>query len=270
MAELNAPDHRAPALVALYRVSTDGQGESGLGLAAQEAAVEKHRAAAGARIIAAYTEVESGTHGDLDRRPQLLRAIAHARRSRATLCIAKLDRLARNPAVVAHLKKAGVRFVACDNPFANELTIDILVAVAADEARRIATRTREALAAYKDEGRVSKRVKALHPNGVPADIAAATAGKLGAELPQCRNLTQEAREKGARAAGEAHRRDAEEAYRDIAGWMAELRAQGLSQAAIAQRLNDEGHTTRGGKAWGQVQVGRVLRRAAEDGGVDRG
>jgi hypothetical protein len=158
----------------------------------------------------------------------LLRSIAHARRSRATLCIAKLDRLARNTAVVAHLKKAGVRFDACGNPFANE---------------------------------VSKRVKALHPAGVPAEVVEATAGRLGASLPQCRNVTQEAREKGARAEGEEHRRDAEEAFRDIAGWMAELRGEGLSQAAIAQRLNQEGHTTRGGKVWGQVQVGRVLRRA---------
>ncbi|WZO96064.1 recombinase family protein [Isosphaeraceae bacterium EP7] len=135
------------------------------------------------------------------------------------------------------------------------LTIDFLDAVAEDEARRIATRNREALAAYRPDMRVTKRVRALHPNGVPAEVVACM---LGASLPQCRNLSQEARE-----AGVAHRRNAEEAYRDNAGWMAELRAQGLSQAAIAKRLNDEGHTTRRGKAWGQVQVGRVLRRAQD-------
>ena len=89
----------------------------------------------------------------------------------------------RSTVIGSYLKTSGVKFVACDNPYANELTIDILVAVAADEARRISTRTREALAAaYKAHGRVSKRVKLLYPDGVPADVALATAGKLGAGL----------------------------------------------------------------------------------------
>ena len=98
---------------------------------------------------------------------------------------------------MAYLKKLGVQFVACDNPHANELTIDILVAVAADEGRRISLRTRDALRAYRDGRRVSKRIRAMHPDGVPPEIVAATAGKLGAALPQCRNLTDEARAAGA-------------------------------------------------------------------------
>ena len=86
--------------------------------------------------------------------------------------------------------------MACDNPFANELTIDILVAVAADEGRRISLRTKEALQAYRAGRRVSKRIRLLYPEGVPAEVVAATAGKLGAELPQCRNLTAAGRAKG--------------------------------------------------------------------------
>jgi DNA invertase Pin-like site-specific DNA recombinase len=83
-------------LVALYRVSTDRQGESGLGLDAQGVAVERYRAETRCEVIATYTEVESGTHDDVADRPELMRAIAHAKRSKATLVIAKLDRLVRS------------------------------------------------------------------------------------------------------------------------------------------------------------------------------
>ncbi len=248
-------------LVALYRVSTERQGDSGLGLDAQRGAVERYRQTTGSDVIAEYTEVESGTHDAIEERPQLVKAIAHARRSKAMLCIAKLDRLVRSTVVMAYLKQSRVRFIACDLPNANEFTIDIHVAVASDEARKIAQRTRDALTAYKATSRVSKRIRAMYPNGIPPEVVEATAGKLGASLPQCRNLTDDARRKGAKLAGEAHKRNADEAYQDIAGWMAELRAEGLSQADIAKRLNDEGHTTRGGKPWHQVQVGRVLKRA---------
>src|SRR6185312_16914413 len=118
-------------------------------------------------------------------RPQLRAAVAHARRSGATLVIAKIDRLVRSTVIGAYLKQSGVRFIACDNPHANELTIDILVAVAADEGRRISQRTRDALRAYRDGKRVSRRIREMYPDGVPAEVIEATAGKLGAELPQC-------------------------------------------------------------------------------------
>ena len=132
---------------------------------------------------------------------------------------------------MAYLKKLGVQFVACDNPHANELTIDILVAVAADEGRRISLRTRDALKAYREGRRVSKRIRAMHPDGVPAEVVAATAGKLGASLPQCRNLTDEARARGARAAGAAHRRRAGEAY----GHLVPTHARAPGRWAIARR-----------------------------------
>ena len=247
-------------LIGLIRVSTDKQGKSGLGLEAQQAAIEEHRKRTGSLLLKTYVEVESGTHDDIESRPELRAAVAHAKRSNAVLCFGKIDRMVRSTVVGSYLKQSGVRFVACDNPFANELTIDILIAVAADEGRRIATRTRESLAAYKAGRRVSKRTIDRYPDGVPDDVVAATAGKLGASLPQCRNLTDEARLKGAARAGLAHRKNADDAYRDIAGWMAELRAEGLSQQAIADRLNAESHTLRSGKPWNQVQVLRVLRR----------
>src|SRR5476651_1250538 len=158
------------AIVGYQRASTKGQGESGLGIEAQEAAIQAYARQTGAKVVAMYTEVESGKRAD---RPELLKALAHARRSKATLVVAKLDRLARNVAFLSALMDSKVAFVACDNPHANRLTLHILAAVAEAEAKSISDRTKAALAAYKARG-----------------------GKLGGKLPQCRNLTREAAAKG--------------------------------------------------------------------------
>ena len=96
--------------------------------------MEQYAKATGARILASYREVESGKLAD---RPELARALSHAKRSKATLVVAKLDRLARNVAFLSKLMEAGVDFIACDNATANSLTIHILAAVAEDEAERI-------------------------------------------------------------------------------------------------------------------------------------
>jgi DNA invertase Pin-like site-specific DNA recombinase len=253
-----------PKLVGLVRVSTGQQAESGLGLDAQRAAIEGYRSMVGGVLVRAYTEVESGMHDDIGGRPQLRAAVADAKRTRARLVIAKLDRLVRSTSVMAYLKRSGVQFVACDNPHANELTIDILVAVAADEGRRISQRTRDALQAYRDGQRVSRRVRAMYPDGVPADVAEATAGKLGAELPQCRNLKGDAQRLGTVAAAEARRRRAAEAYDDLVPTMLQLRQDGLSLQAIADRLEELGHRTRGDRPWYRGQVKRLLDRAAAD------
>lgn len=252
----------APKLVGLVRVSTDRQGESGLGLDAQTAAIEAHRAAIGGELLRTYAEVESGTHDDVEARPELLKAVAHARRAGATLVIAKIDRLVRSTVVMAYLKTSRVKFVACDNPYANELTIDILVAVAADEGRRISLRTKEALKAYKAGRRVSKRLRLLYPEGVPAEVVEATAGKLGASLPQCRNLTAAGRTRGVARSAAVRAAQAVESYADLAPWLVELRSEGKSLSAIAAALNAEGHTTRRGRPWNKVQVNRVLGRAS--------
>lgn len=247
-------------LVGLIRVSTDRQGESGLGMEAQEAAIESYRQMTGSTLLKTYVEVESGMHDDVEDRPQLRSAIAHAKRASAILTIAKIDRMVRSTVVMAYLKTSKVRFVACDNPFANELTIDILVAVAADEGRRISTRTKEALRAYKAAKRVSRRIRAMYPDGVPSEVVETTAGKLGASLPQCRNLTVDARTKGTAKSIAVRKAAANDAYADLAPFIRELHDAGLTLQAIADRLAGEGHTTRRGKAWNPTQVGRVLER----------
>jgi DNA invertase Pin-like site-specific DNA recombinase len=223
------------AIIGYLRVSTKGQGESGLGLEAQQMAIEAYARQNGAKIAALYTEVESGKLAD---RPELAKALAQAKRSRGTLVVAKLDRLARNVEFLARVLNAGTEFVACDNPAANRLTLHILAAVAEAEAKAISDRTKAALAAYKARG-----------------------GKLGGQLPQCRNLTPEAIAKGRELSATARAKAAAEAYADLAPMMKEWRTEGVTLDGIAGRLNAEGHTTRRGKPWNPVQVARVLERA---------
>lgn len=158
-------------LVAYERVSTARQGRSGLGLAAQRAAIERHAAQTGATVLARFTEVESGRR---NARPELAKAFDLARLTGATLVIAKLDRLSRNAAVLLTLRDAGVRFLACDMPQANDLTIGIMALVAEQEREAISTRTKEALAAAKARG-----VTLGNPNGARA---LRRAGKGGAAL----------------------------------------------------------------------------------------
>jgi len=219
-------------LIAYYRVSTARQGVSGLGLEGQEAAVMAYARAAGGTLLRAYTEIETGKRAD---RPELGKALADCRRSKAVLVIAKLDRLARNVHFLSGLMEAGVEFVCCDMPSANRLTLHIMAAVAEDEAKRISERTKAALAAYKARG-----------------------GLLGAARPGAHRLTGGANARAAKRAGEVSRAMAADAYADLAPAIASMRAEGLSLRHIAGRLNAEGHTTRRGKAWNQVQVGRVL------------
>jgi DNA invertase Pin-like site-specific DNA recombinase len=127
--------------VAYYRVSTQRQGRSGLGLEAQQDAVRNHLNGGDWRIVGEFTEVESGKRKD---RPKLAAALAACRVHGAKLVIAKLDRLARNVAFVSALMEAGVEFEAVDFPQANRLTIHILAAVAEHEAKVISERTKAA------------------------------------------------------------------------------------------------------------------------------
>ena len=135
--------------VAYYRVSTDRQGKSGLGLEAQRKAVIDHLNGNGTRVLAEYTEVESGKRTS---RPELIKALAACKEHKATLVIAKLDRLARNVHFVSGLMESGVEFMAVDMPQANRLTVHILAAVAEHEREMISQRTKVALAAAKARG----------------------------------------------------------------------------------------------------------------------
>jgi DNA invertase Pin-like site-specific DNA recombinase len=118
-------------------------------LEAQRQAVRDHLNGGTWKLIAEFTEVESGKRGD---RPKLAEALAACRLHRAKLVIAKLDRLARNVAFISNLMEAHVEFEAVDFPQANRLTIHILSAVAEHEAKMISERTRAALAAAKARG----------------------------------------------------------------------------------------------------------------------
>src|SRR6266568_1239300 len=139
----------AGQFVAYYRVSTDRQGRSGLGLEAQREAVIRHLAGHAGTLRAEFTEIESGKRDD---RPQLAAAITAAKKARATLIIAKLDRLARNVHFISGLIESGVDFVAADNPHANKLMVHMLAAFAEHEREQISQRTKDALAAAKARG----------------------------------------------------------------------------------------------------------------------
>ena len=142
--------------VAYFRVSTDRQGKSGLGLDAQREAVMSYLNGGRWTLVAEFTEVESGKHAD---RPQLAAAITVCKRQKAKLVIAKLDRLSRNLAFIATLMESGVEFVAVDNPHMNKLTVHILAAVAEHEREMISERTKAALAAAKRRANVAEAAK---------------------------------------------------------------------------------------------------------------
>jgi DNA invertase Pin-like site-specific DNA recombinase len=214
--------------VAYLRVSTVRQGESGLGLEAQRVAVEAFARQHGGAIAASFVEVETGKRSS--DRPELAKALEAARKGKATLLIAKLDRLARNVAFIANLMDADVDFLACDQPFASRLTLHILAAVAEDEARRISERTKAALQAAKARGRK-----------LGSPIAARTVAK-------------------ARAARSAY---AAKANATTLAVIREVQGSGVDTlAGIARALRARGVKTPGGRsAWQPVQVSRLLAAA---------
>lgn len=223
----------AEKYVAYYRVSTQRQGESGLGLEAQQAAVQAFTRGGG--VLASYTEIESGKRAD---RPQLAAAIAHAKRVGARLLVAKLDRLARNVAFTSKLMEDGVKFTACDNPGATELVIHILAAVAQNEARQTSERTKAALAAAKARGVQLGGFRGALPAN--ADIGTARHAALAKS-----------------------RENAKEHAMRVMPMLDAFKAQGLSATAIATALTKARvPTSRGSTTWQTVQVQRLLTRAA--------
>jgi DNA invertase Pin-like site-specific DNA recombinase len=168
--------------VSYLRVSTARQGASGLGLEAQRSAVAGYPQGEDWTLVREVVEIENGKRND---RPALAEALRLCRRQRATLVIAKLDRLARNVVFIATRMEEKVPFVAVDMPSANDLTVHILAAVAQDEAKRISDRTKAALTAAKVRARswrVAHRLERLRrtqPQG-PGCRCGGSSGKSSA------------------------------------------------------------------------------------------
>jgi DNA invertase Pin-like site-specific DNA recombinase len=231
----------ATKYVAYYRVSTDKQGQSGLGLAAQEAAVINYLK--GHKPIAEFTEVESGKKND---RPRLAEAIALCKRRKAILVIAKLDRLARNVHFISGLMETGINFVACDSPNDDRFILHVKAAVAEDEAKKISDRTKVALAAKRAQG---KKLGGWRP--MRKDGSART-------MP---TFSQEAHQRATEAIMEAADVRAED-YMDI---IRGIQANGVTSAtAIAGELNAQGVVTARGREWRAQTVLNVLRRGCEN------
>ncbi len=220
-----------PRFVPYLRVSTDKQGRFGLGLEAQRAAAA-HADAAHGRIVAEHVEVESGRRKD---RPQLAAALEACRALRATLVIAKLDRLARNVAFVSNLMESGAEFVAADMPTVNRLAVHILAAIAEEEARMISASTKAALAAANARG-----VRLGNPQLLARDSTLAAR----ADAMQIDNACR-------RAA--AVLRSVEQARRAGAATLAEI-----AEALMARGVP----ATRGGRRWWLAQGRRALAAEA--------
>ena len=227
MTAQNAPQ----SFVAYYRVSTQKQGKSGLGIEAQKAAVAQYVSRNGGKVAAEFQEVESGKRSD---RPQLALALERCRLTRSTLIVAKLDRLTRDVAFLCRLRDSKVDFVAVDNPNATPLTVTILIAVAEEERRLASVRTKVALQAAKARG-----VKLGNPNGAQAFGARSRAGAV-----------------------EALKAKADSFAQSLAGIVRPLLEAGLSLRKIAERLNAEGIVTAQGKAWQANSVKRLADRLA--------
>ena len=209
-------------LIAYYRVSTQAQGRSGLGLDAQRAAVEAFARTEGLQIVAEYHEVETGKGADaLDRRPHLAAALKEAKKIKAAICVAKLDRLSRDVAFIASLMAQKVPFIVASlGANADPFMLHIYAALAEQERRMISERTKVALAGAKARG-----------------------VKLGNQAQADRN-----------------RVNAEQRAQLMVPLFAELT--GLSARAIAAELNARKIATPTGRPWSAKTVIRVRERLA--------
>ncbi|ULB12588.1 recombinase family protein (plasmid) [Cereibacter azotoformans] len=220
--------------VTYLRVSTERQGQSGLGLEAQRAAAAAHVAARG-EVVAEFIEIESGKRSD---RPELAKALAVAKRAGAVLLIAKLDRLARNVAFIANLLESGVEVTAADMPEASRFVLHIMAAVAEQEGRAISERTRAALAAARARG-----------------------VKLGWAMPERKDEQRRASTSGALQnflKADRHAASVLHFVRQHAG-------QGASLRQIASDLNAQGVRTARGGAWHAGTVRNILARSPDIG-----
>lgn len=223
--------------VAYYRVSTDKQKRSGLGLDAQREAVQKHLDGGNWKLVGEFTETESGKRNS---RPQLALALATARLHNATLIVAKLDRLARNTRFLLTLvEESGERGVVfCDLPKIPEgpvgkFIVSQMASVAELEAGLISQRTKAALRAARARGQVLG-----HPNP---------------------RIASEAKS-GATASALVRQRTARRRVADVMPVIDAIRAEGAATLReIAAALNRRGIPAPRGGQWLEMQVSRVLR-----------
>lgn len=221
--------------ISYLRVSTDKQGRSGLGLEAQRHAVENYLNGGSWELLEEYLEVESGRRDD---RPQLQKALHHAKVTGAMLIIAKLDRLSRDAHFLLGLQKAGVRFVAADMPEANETMVGFMAIMAQHEREMISRRTKEALAAAKARG-----VKLGNPKGA-------------AHLHGLGNA----------AAVEAVKENAARRTADLQPVVEDIQAAGFTSVrGLARELNRRGILTPRGGRWHPTSAARLLERLAAQG-----
>ena len=227
----------AKRFVSYLRVSTDRQGKSGLGIEAQRESVQRY--VGDGEILAEYCDVLSGKRTD---RPELEKALQHARAANATLIVAKLDRIGRKASHVLTLlddSDVDVRFA--DTPHASSLELGVLAVVAEQEGRAISERTRAALKAAKARG-----VKLGGPNG---------AAPLVEHVRQHGNA---AGVEGCQRAADAFAQRLQFAIRGA------IEAGRTSANGIAEHLNAAGFPTRRGARWTHKQVTRVLERLEID------
>jgi DNA invertase Pin-like site-specific DNA recombinase len=232
-------DQPQKKFVAYVRVSRQSQQISGLGLDAQRKTVQDYARQQGGIVVAEYCETETGTN-KVKERPVLKCALAHARRAKAILAVAKLDRLARNVAFLSALMDAGVDFIACDQPYANRLTLHILAAMGEYEAKMISIRTTEALKMAKARGVL---------------LGSAQPGRWDGEKNQ---LRLDGLAKGREQSKLVRKQKAKAAYQDLYSIVLQWRNEGKTLSQCADLLNASGHTTRTGDKWNLHGVSRIL------------
>jgi DNA invertase Pin-like site-specific DNA recombinase len=212
-------------IVSYIRVSTQKQGMFGLGMEAQQKAVQQYLAEQGSELIAEFVEVESGRKTD-KQRPELAKALEACKKHKAVLVVAKLDRLARNVHFISGLMESKVKFLALDMPEANELTLHVMAAFAEHEAKRISERTKAALAVAKERG-----------------VKLGTAGAANLQP----NI--ELRQQQAQAFAES-----------LSGIFEGFKLRELTQRQMVAELNQLGIKTARGGSWSLVQVQRILNK----------
>jgi DNA invertase Pin-like site-specific DNA recombinase len=216
--------------VSYLRVSTDRQGKSGLGIEAQRKAVDEYLNGGNWQLVREFVEVESGKRED--NRPMLEAAFKACRIHRATLVIAKLDRLSRDAHFLLGLQKAGVEFVCVDDPHMTPLTLGIRAVVAQHERELISTRTKAALAAAKARGVKLGGNKGFTPTKAMNKLSAKVRGERADTMAQ-----------------------------DLAPIIKDLQAAGKTTLrGIAAGLNEQRIPTSRGGEWSSSQVMRLLER----------